>query len=63
MLKLNSENNRRVYCSRGSVARTRHRSELCDLHAARSSVLRLLPVKDPKQLVLLTMKGFHYGRN
>jgi len=26
-------------------------------------LLRLLPVKDPKQLVLLTMKGFHYGGN
>src|SRR5579872_6147363 len=26
-------------------------------------LLRLLPVKDPKQLVLLSMKGFHYGSN
>jgi len=26
-------------------------------------LLRLLPVKDPRQLVLLTMKGFHYGGN
>ena len=26
-------------------------------------LLRLLPVKDPQQLVLLTMKGFHYGGN
>src|SRR5207302_8171028 len=26
-------------------------------------LLRLLPVKDPRQLVLLTMKGFHYGSN
>src|SRR5271170_2568559 len=26
-------------------------------------LLRLLPVKDPGQLVLLTMKGFHYGGN
>ena len=26
-------------------------------------ILRLLPVKDPRQLVLLTMKGFHYGGN
>ncbi len=26
-------------------------------------LLQLLPVKDPKQLVLLTMKGFHYGGN
>ena len=26
-------------------------------------LLRLLPVKDPKQLVLLSMKGFHYGGN
>jgi predicted permease len=26
-------------------------------------ILRLLPVKDPNQLVLLTMKGFHYGSN
>ena len=26
-------------------------------------LLRLLPVKDPSQLVLLTMKGFHYGGN
>ena len=26
-------------------------------------VLRLLPVKNPQELVLLTMKGFHYGGN
>ncbi len=26
-------------------------------------LLRLLPVKDPQQLVLLTMRGFHYGGN
>ena len=26
-------------------------------------LLRLLPVKDPTQLVLLAMKGFHYGSN
>jgi len=26
-------------------------------------LLRLLPVKDPQQLVLLTMKGHHYGSN
>src|SRR5713226_2897840 len=26
-------------------------------------LLRLLPVKEPRQLVLLTMKGFHYGSN
>src|SRR5579864_7424145 len=26
-------------------------------------LLRLLPVKEPQQLVLLTMKGFHYGDN
>jgi predicted permease len=26
-------------------------------------LLRLLPVKDPKELVLLSMKGFHYGGN
>jgi len=26
-------------------------------------LLRLLPVKEPKQLVLLSMKGFHYGGN
>src|SRR5258708_5769697 len=26
-------------------------------------LLRLLPVKDPQQLVLLTMKGMHYGSN
>src|SRR6202047_2621318 len=26
-------------------------------------LLRLLPVKDPQQLVLLTMKGRHYGSN
>src|SRR5580692_6066136 len=26
-------------------------------------LLRLLPVKDPKQLVLLSMQGFHYGSN
>lgn len=26
-------------------------------------LLRLLPVKDPQQLVLLSMKGFHYGGN
>ena len=26
-------------------------------------LLRLLPVKDPQQLVQLTMKGFHYGGN
>ncbi len=26
-------------------------------------LLRLLPVKDPQQLVLLTTKGFHYGGN
>ena len=26
-------------------------------------LLRLLPVKDPQQLVLLTMKGRHYGNN
>ena len=26
-------------------------------------LLRLLPVKDPQQLVLLTMKGHHYGNN
>ncbi|HTS47240.1 MAG TPA: ABC transporter permease [Bryobacteraceae bacterium] len=26
-------------------------------------LLRLLPVKDPKQLVILAMKGFHYGSN
>src|SRR5579864_4630425 len=26
-------------------------------------LLRLLPVKDPSQLVLLAMKGFHYGGN
>jgi predicted permease len=26
-------------------------------------LLRLLPVKDPKELVLLTMKGAHYGSN
>src|SRR5271170_4749582 len=26
-------------------------------------LLRLLPVKNPEQLVLLTMKGFHYGGN
>jgi predicted permease len=26
-------------------------------------LLRLLPVKNPQQLVLLTMKGFHYGEN
>ena len=24
-------------------------------------LLRLLPVKDPQQLVLLTMRGHHYG--
>src|SRR5271157_3157499 len=26
-------------------------------------LLRLLPVKEPQRLVLLTMKGFHYGSN
>jgi len=26
-------------------------------------LLRLLPVKDPQQLVLLSMRGFHYGGN
>src|ERR1700737_893590 len=26
-------------------------------------LLRLLPVKDPQQLVLLSMKGEHYGSN
>src|SRR5712671_4762769 len=26
-------------------------------------LLRLLPVNEPKQLVLLSMKGFHYGGN
>jgi len=26
-------------------------------------LLRLLPVKDPQQLVLLTMRGRHYGNN
>ncbi|HYL34462.1 MAG TPA: ABC transporter permease [Bryobacteraceae bacterium] len=26
-------------------------------------LLRLLPVKDPRQLVLLSMRGFHYGSN
>src|ERR1700737_287595 len=26
-------------------------------------LLRLLPVKDPQQLVLLSMKGRHYGGN
>src|SRR6202162_5560367 len=26
-------------------------------------LLRLLPVKDPKQLVLLTSRGSHYGNN
>jgi predicted permease len=26
-------------------------------------LLRLLPVKNPQELVLLTMKGFHYGSN
>ncbi len=26
-------------------------------------LLRLLPVKEPQQLVLLTMRGFHYGSN
>lgn len=26
-------------------------------------LLRLLPVKDPQQLVLLSMRGFHYGSN
>src|SRR5260221_10486351 len=26
-------------------------------------LLRLLPVKEPQQLVLLSMKGFHYGSN
>ena len=26
-------------------------------------LLRLLPVKDPQQLVLLSMKGSHYGSN
>src|ERR1700675_855504 len=26
-------------------------------------LLRLLPVKDPKQLVLLTSRGYHYGNN
>ena len=26
-------------------------------------LLRLLPVKEPRQLVLLSMKGFHYGGN
>src|SRR6516165_907977 len=26
-------------------------------------LLRLLPVKDPQQLVLLTMRGHHYGSN
>src|ERR1700690_3527796 len=26
-------------------------------------LLRLLPVKEPQQLVLLTMKGMHYGSN
>ena len=26
-------------------------------------LLRLLPVKDPQQLVLLAMRGFHYGSN
>jgi predicted permease len=26
-------------------------------------LLRLLPVKEPKELVLLSMKGFHYGGN
>src|SRR5690348_4883590 len=26
-------------------------------------LLRLLPVKNPQQLVLLTMRGFHYGSN
>src|SRR5207244_11352688 len=26
-------------------------------------LLRLLPVKEPKQLVLLSMNGFHYGGN
>src|SRR5437867_12224144 len=26
-------------------------------------LLRLLPVKDPQQLVLLTMRGRHYGSN
>ena len=26
-------------------------------------LLRLLPVKDPKELVLLTMRGRHYGSN
>src|SRR5579864_2952647 len=26
-------------------------------------LLRLLPVKEPQQLVLLSMKGMHYGNN
>src|SRR5450759_2021580 len=26
-------------------------------------LLRLLPVKDPQQLILLSMRGFHYGSN
>src|SRR5438067_12911821 len=26
-------------------------------------LLRLLPVKNPQQLVLLTLRGHHYGRN
>src|SRR5690242_9635856 len=26
-------------------------------------LLRLLPVKEPRQLVLLSMKGMHYGNN
>src|SRR6202140_171921 len=26
-------------------------------------LLRLLPVKNPRELVLLSMKGFHYGGN
>src|ERR1700680_4553436 len=26
-------------------------------------LLRLLPVKDPQQIVLLTMRGRHYGSN
>jgi hypothetical protein len=26
-------------------------------------LIRLLPVKDPEQLVLLTMRGMHYGSN
>jgi hypothetical protein len=26
-------------------------------------LLRLLPVKDPQQLVLLNMRGHHYGNN